>query len=75
MQIFKSSEKLTQIPSKRDKRDWPWNKLECGQSFSIPLVEIKPETLRPLVSLKGKELGKKFKMVMHEEVYEVGRVE
>lgn len=75
MQIFKSSEKLTQIPPKREKRNWPWNSLECGQSFSIPLTEIKAETLRPLCSLKGKELGRKFKMVVHEEVYEVGRVE
>lgn len=75
MQIFQSSEKLTKIPPKREKRDWPWNKLECGQSFSIPLTEIKPETLRPLCSLKGKALGRKFKMVVHDEVYEVGRVE
>lgn len=74
MQIFKSSEKLTQIQPKREKRDWPWNKLECGQSFSVELSEIKPETLRPLCSLKGKELGRKFKMIMHEDVYEVGRV-
>lgn len=74
MQIFKSSEKLTQIPPKREKRNWPWNKLECGQSFSIPLVEIKPETLRPLCSLKGRELNKRFKMVVHNDVYEVGRV-
>lgn len=74
MQIFKSSEKLTQIPPKREKRNWPWKELECGQSFSVPIEEIKDITLRPLCSAKGRELGKKFKMIVHEDVYEVGRV-
>lgn len=74
MQIFKSSEKLTDTKPTRAKRNWPWNTLECGQSFIVPLEEIKQITLRPLCSAKGRELNKKFKMVVHEECYEVGRV-
>lgn len=74
MQIFKSSEKLTNPEPKQAKRNWPWNTLECGQSFAVPKTEIKKETLRPLCSLKGKELNKKFRMTEHDECYEVGRV-
>ena len=72
--IFQSSEKMIQPKTKRVKRNWPWNELNCGESFSVELHEIKAETLRPLCSLKGRELGKKFRMIVHETCYEIGRI-
>ena len=69
--IYPSSQQLT---AKRSKYDFPWNTIDCGQSFMVDKSLIKGVTLRPLCSIKGKELGKKFKMVEHNDCYEVGRV-
>lgn len=69
--IFPSS---AQLATKKAKHDFPWKTLECGQSFSVPREYIKIETLRPMCSMKGRELNKKFKIVVHEGCYEVGRV-
>jgi len=73
-QIFKSSERLIKPEPKRPKHDFPWNTVECGESFAVPRDQIKLETLRPLCSAKGKELNKKFRMIVHENCYEVGRI-
>lgn len=72
--IFPSSDKLTNPEPRKPKRDWPWKTLECGQSFSIEFEEIKLVTLRPMVSNMGRQLGKKFKLIVHDSCYEVGRV-
>lgn len=74
-EIIESSEKLTKFEPRKPKRNYPWEKLKCGQSFAIPKSEIKLETIRPIASKKGKQLGKKFKVVEHDNLYEVGRVE
>lgn len=69
--IFPSS---PQLATKKSKHNFPFKSLECGQSFSIPKEYIKIETLRPMCSLQGKQLRKRFKIVVHEDVFEVGRV-
>lgn len=69
--IFPSS---AQLATKKSKHNFPWKSLECGQSFSVPKEYIKIETLRPMCSLKGREMGRKFKIVVHSDCYEVGRV-
>lgn len=73
-QTFKSSAKAAQSRRSPNKRDWPWDTIECGHSFRVELHEIKPQTLRPICSIKGRELGKKFRMIQHENCYEVARV-
>lgn len=70
-EIFPSS---PQLATKKSKHNFPFKSLECGQSFSVPKDYIKIETLRPMCSLKGREMGKKFKIVVHEKIFEVGRV-
>lgn len=72
--IFPSSAKVTETRRISPQHDWPWNTIDCGQSFAVRLDEIKKQTLRPLCSLKGQELKKKFKMVVHDDCYEVARV-
>lgn len=74
MNVFPSSEVLINKKHKGLKHDWPWTKLECGQSFKVMFDEIKEATLRARCSQKGGELGKKFRMVKHDDCYEVGRV-
>lgn len=46
-----------------------------GQSFMINPADVSFKTLRPTVSKIGKEQGKKFKCVNHENCYEVYRRE
>lgn len=72
--ILPSSPQLVSNCQIRDKHNFPWDKLECGQSFKVPKEYIKAETLRPMCSLKGKQMNKKFKMIVHDDCYEVGRV-
>jgi hypothetical protein len=73
VEIFTSSPQLT--TPKVIKHKYPWNELECGQSFAIPKDKIKLSTLRPMATAKGKRWNKKFKVIEHADVYEVGRVE
>lgn len=70
--IFSSSPQLT--TPKVIKHKYPWNELECGQSFAIPKDRIKLLTLRPMATAKGKKLNKKFRVVEHGDCYEVGRL-
>lgn len=46
-----------------------------GQSFIIDPADVSFKTLRPAASKIGKEQGKKFKCVNHENCYEVYRRE
>lgn len=77
-QIIQSSERITQDRRKFrniSNRNWPWNLLDCGQSFAVQKDEIKFKTLRSICSIKGKQFGKRFKAVEHDNCYEVGRIE
>lgn len=70
-QIFQSSDKLKQM-RQIDRR---WETIEIGQSFIIPLNEIKLATLRAKAVNKGNRLNKRFRVIRHENCYEVGRIE
>lgn len=72
--IFQSSSKANEDRRTNVKRDFPWNKLECGQSFAVPKSEMKAQTLRPMCSAYGKKLHRKFKMIIHDDTYEVARI-
>lgn len=73
--IFDSSPKMKNA-RRGYKRDYPWGKLECGQSFTVPKEDIKLVTLRPMSSNKGREFDppRQFKVVEHDDCYEVGRI-
>lgn len=58
----------------RSKHNFPWNELECGQSFRVPVSYMKKESLRAMCSMKGGELRKKFRLVAHDDHYEIGRI-
>jgi hypothetical protein len=73
--IFQSSLKIKEDRRTNVKRNFPWNTIECGQSFAVPLAEMKFITLRSMASVKGKKLHKIFKVVAHNDVYEVARIE
>lgn len=72
--IFQSSPKVKEDRRTNVKRDFPWNAISCGQSFAVPLNEMKAQTLRPMCSAYGKKLHKKFKMIVHDDCYEVARI-
>lgn len=73
--IFQSSPKIKEDKRTNVKRNFPWNTIESGQSFAVPLNEMKFITLRSMASTKGKKLHKIFKVVQHDDVYEVARIE
>lgn len=72
--IFESSANVSQDRRTNVKRNFPWNVINCGQSFAVPLDEMKAATLRSQCSVMGKKLHKKFKMIIHENAYEVARI-
>lgn len=72
--IFKSSQKIKEDRRKIVKYNFPWDIIECGQSFTIPIEQIKLITLRSKASVFGKKLNKRFKVAIHDDCYEVGRV-
>ena len=68
-EIFESSSKLSQV-----KKDWmAWKTIEIGQSFAVPLDQGKLANLRSKCWAMGKKLNKKFRVVQHENCYEIGR--
>lgn len=73
--IFESSSKINEDRRTNVKRNFPWNIINCGQSFAVPLNEIKIQTLRSQCSVMGKKLHKKFKVVIHNDCYEVARID
>ena len=73
-EIFATSEKLKQPAHNLPKHDFPWSTIECGQSFAVQFHEMRLKTLRSLASKKSKLLGRRFKVAVHDEAYEVGRV-
>jgi hypothetical protein len=52
----------------RQERLYPFRSLSVGNSFIVPLrSKRKVQTLRNLSSLRGRELGRKFRCILHEE--------
>lgn len=72
--IMPSSDKVAKGHAKDSK--YPWHVLNVGQSFSVPVAEVKLTTLNTLAYRTSKRTGKKFKVVLHAElqVYEVARL-
>lgn len=74
-EIFKSSEKLAKPEIKKPKRDYPWDILEVGQSFAVNKEDMSLTIARPMCSIQGKLLNKRFRVIEHENVFEFGRLE
>lgn len=72
--VYPASSKILNNRIKKFEPDC--NALEIGQSFSVGMDEMKFATIRAQVSVIGKKLGKKFRVVLHEEhkIYEVARI-
>lgn len=73
-EIVKSSPLMAAGVAREGK--YPWHSLNIGDSFKIPVANIKYTTLMTLAYRTGKRLNKKFKVVLHPEmgIYEVGRL-
>src|SRR5690242_12430093 len=73
-QIFDSSDKAMQADA-RSRKKYPWEELGVGQSFAATPDEITLDSLRPLASRMGKKLGRRFRVINHEDKsYEVARL-
>ena len=69
-EIFDSSEKLLNV--RQD--DKIWETLEIKKSFTVPLEQAKLANLRTKCWSMGKKLNKKFRVVQHDNCYEIGRI-
>ena len=78
--IVQSSILLAELAEKKKKTCasiYPFEDLECGQSFTEPLDHLKLNSLRSIVSRRNKKQDKFFVVAVHEDLnlIEVGRVE
>ena len=55
---------------------YPFNQLEVGQSFAVPIGSVNSSKLRVITSQASKRLEKLFTVVQHKELelYEVARI-
>ena len=76
MEIFESSPKIKEVPKKFGKEGkYPWKELKIGQSFAInDKASITLISLRSLAYKTGERIKVKFRVIEHENCYEVGRV-
>ena len=73
--IFVSSDKVKNDTDRRKARSrFPWGILEVGFSFAVPKTEIQWDSLKSLAYKYGKRNDKTFKVVEHDDVYEVARI-
>lgn len=72
--IFQSSPKVHQDRRKILKRNFPWDIIDCGQSFTVAKAEIKESNIRSRCSIQNKLSDKKFKMIIHDDCYEIARI-
>ncbi len=72
-EIVKSSAELA---AATEAKEMPLERLEVGQSFSVPFSDINENALRLIASRQGKKLNRKFKIKKWAEhsCFEVGRV-
>ena len=75
-EFLQSSSKAIAAPDKAERFEDEFLNCPVGHSFRVKFDEIKENTLRPIVSKANKRLGKKFKVIVHDElqVYEVARL-
>ena len=55
-------EKGIKMPTKMQPRKYPWTELEVGDSFSIPLKDGKPASLKSVMYIAAKRLNRKFEL-------------
>lgn len=73
--MYQISAKLANPAPKRPKHNFPWNDLIVGKCFLVKHDEMKLKTLRALASNMSRKLNRKFRVAVHDDVYEVGRLE
>ena len=77
IEIVSSSPKALEAAKEATKGNprYPFDKLEVGQSFTIPVAECNLASLQVIASRKSKKV-KKFKILRHEDlgVIEVARI-
>jgi hypothetical protein len=54
---------------------YPWRVLTVGQSFSVQFDEMKEKTLINYAYRMGKKLKKRFRVLKHDNCYEVACIE
>lgn len=78
IEIVASSPKAQEMAAKKpvEKRNYPFEDLNVGQSFTTKIAETNVKSLRVMASQKSKD-GKRFVMVKHDDlgICEVARVE
>ena len=74
--VVESDIKEELIPSLHHRKKYPFEMLLPGQSFVIPIDEVKPASLRTIVSRRNQRSEKQFVVVTHKEFncFEVGRI-
>lgn len=77
-QIVDSSPLAKAVAEKLPKSSYPFDELEVGKSFLVPVAEVEEVNLRMAASRQNKKKdGKRFKVIKHGEphnVFEVARV-
>ena len=79
-QIVQSSPQVMNINEATERKltkDFPFNSLEVGQSFLVPLNDFSEQSVRNAASKAGKKLSRRFCVVKHSALYnvfEVGRL-
>lgn len=53
--------------------NFPFEQLECGQSFAVDFSETSENNIRNIASRNNRN-GKRFKVLKHADCYEVGRI-
>lgn len=60
----------------RGPNKFPWAAMKIGQSFVVEFDKINKSVLKNLVAQKPKAIGKRFKVIEHEDfkIFEVARI-
>lgn len=77
-EIMPSSEKMKEQAEKKriGEEKYPWKELQIGQSFAVPVANLKFNSLRSQASIVGKRLKRRFRVIEHSDgkVYEVALI-
>lgn len=60
-------------PTKGNVSLLPFDALEVGKSFAVPLDYLASSTIRNEATKRGKALQRTFRVIKHADVYEVAR--
>lgn len=74
-EIKKASDKMfIENDSPIGKQKYPWDKLQLTESFTVNKSEVQLNSLLVLASTTGIKQGKRFRVISHDNHYEVGFV-